>query len=118
MRAAVYARSESCERPLAMAEILGQLGLAMKELAKRKYTVAGLYCDEGYPGNTLERPGLKDLLKGIRAGDVDRVIVRDYLCLADTEKATIRLRDVLQKHGVQVVQTEEPVFVGEDEEEE
>lgn len=35
------------------------------------------FCDDGFSGTSFERPGLKDMLDEVRAGNIDCVIVKD-----------------------------------------
>ena len=47
--------------------------------AKRKdIEISGIYEDAGYPGITLERPGLQRLMSDAKSGEIGAVLVVDY----------------------------------------
>ena len=61
------------------------------------------YDDGGFSGGTLERPGLKTLIKDIEAGLVDVIVVYKIDRLSRSLMDFARLVEVFDKHGVTFV---------------
>lgn len=67
-----------------------------------------IYTDPGYSGGNTERPGLQEMLKDIKAGKVDKVVVYKLDRLSRSQKDTMMLiEDEFLAHGVDFVSMSE-----------
>lgn len=72
------------------------------------WEVVGVFVDPGYSGGNTDRPGLKDMLKAIRRGGVDKVVVYKLDRLSRAQKDTLFLiEDEFLAHGVDFVSMSE-----------
>jgi site-specific DNA recombinase len=61
------------------------------------------FCDDGYSGDTLERPGLEQVRDQVAAGAVDRLYVHSPDRLARKHAYAMLLMDEFRRAGVEVV---------------
>lgn len=59
--------------------------IAMQRILLRKYAEENFadyeiveFCDDGYTGTNFERPGMQEMLKKIRNGEINCIIVKDF----------------------------------------
>lgn len=64
--------------------------------------VSGIFCDDGYSGIDMERPGLQELIRNVQDGQADVVLVHtiDRLCRRDED--LISLRDIFQQYHCEI----------------
>ena len=101
MRAALYARV-STELQEKEATIQSQLEALRKYAQDKGYEVVAEYCDEGYSGATLVRPGLDRLRDILGQGDFELLLVHSPDRLARKALYQGILLEELQKAGVRV----------------
>ena len=78
-------------------------------IAERGMTaLAERYDDDGYSGNTADRPGLRRLMEDAAAGKVGRVVVHDFARLARDMGVLADVTDFFRRHGVELVSTMQP----------
>lgn len=75
VRAAIYARVSTEEQAEEGHSIDAQLRICRELCATRKWTIVGEYVDAGISGTTLDRARFQDLLRDIRAGKIDVIVV-------------------------------------------
>lgn len=75
----------------------------------RELTSEDIFRDEGYSGATLNRPGLDRLRDGVRAGEVERVLVTDPDRLARNYVQLMVLLEELERLGCQVEFLDRPI---------
>ena len=66
------------------------------------------YDDDGYSGNTADRPGLRRLMEDAAAGKVGRVVVERFDRLARDMGVLADVTDFFRRHGVELVSTMQP----------
>lgn len=72
------------------------------------WTVYKVYTDPGYSGGDLSRPGLQELIKDVKAGKVDKVVVYKLDRLSRSQKDTLYLiEDVFLKNNTDFVSMSE-----------
>lgn len=100
MRVALYPRVSGHEQEDNYS-IPEQIDRMQKYCESRDWTVYKIYTDSGFSGSTLERPGLKQLIKDAEAQRVDMVLVYKLDRLSRSQKDVLFLvEDVFEKHGV------------------
>jgi site-specific DNA recombinase len=104
IRAALYARVSS-ERQADELTIQSQVEALKHRLAKDGCEVEPELCflDEGFSGNTMQRPALERLRDLAYSGVIDRVYVLAPDRLARKYAYQVVLMEELRKHGVEVV---------------
>jgi len=61
------------------------------------------YEDDGYSGNTADRPGLRRLMADVAAGKIGRIVVERFERLARDPTVFAELVAFLRRYGVEVV---------------
>lgn len=72
------------------------------------WVVAGVFIDPGHSGSSLDRPGISELMAGVKAGKFDVVLVYKLDRLSRSQKDTLYLiEDVFMASGVDFVSMQE-----------
>lgn len=72
------------------------------------WVVAKVYTDGGYTGANLDRPALKEMIKDVKAGKADKVLVYKLDRLSRSQKDTLTLiEDIFLKHDTDFVSVSE-----------
>lgn len=78
-----------------------QIDRMKKYCESRDWMVYKIYTDAGFSGGNLERPGLQEMLKDVKNGKLDMVLVYKLDRLSRSQKETLYLiEDVFEKHNV------------------
>lgn len=80
-KVAIYCRVDHGESKYSPVAIDCQRKQLERYAEKHDLFITGSYSDCGYPGTTLDRPGLQELLNAWRAGEFDAVLVCKRTCL-------------------------------------
>ena len=100
MRVALYPRVSGHEQEDNYS-IPEQIERMKKYCEARDWMVYKIYTDSGFSGSNMERPGLQDMIKDVKNGKVDMVLVYKLDRLSRSQKDTLFLiEDVFDKHGV------------------
>lgn len=78
MKAVLYCRVDGPQTSFALDAIKGQQLYLMDYAKKNNMEIAGVYLDVGYHGRTIDRPGLQSVIKAVKAGDADVVLVANH----------------------------------------
>ena len=90
-----YSIGEQTERLKSYCEIMG-------------WVVAKVYTDGGYTGANTDRPALKEMIKDVKAGKADKVLVYKLDRLSRSQKDTLTLiEDIFLKHDTDFVSVSE-----------
>ena len=100
MRVGIYPRVSGHEQEDNYS-IPEQIDRMKKYCESRDWMVYKIYTDSGYTGSNMERPGLQDMIKDVKKGKIDMVLVYKLDRLSRSQKDTLFLiEDVFDKHGV------------------
>jgi site-specific DNA recombinase len=104
MRVALYPRVSSIESAENGYSIADQTERLKKYCEVMNWDVYKIYTDPGYSGATMERPGLKEMIKDVEAGLIDKVVVYKLDRLSRSQKDTLYLiEDVFLKNKTDFV---------------
>ena len=107
MKVALYPRVSSHEQ-VAGYSIGEQIASLTKYCEAMGWEIYKIYTDPGYSGGNTERPGLQEMLKDIKAGKVDKVVVYKLDRLSRSQKDTMMLiEDEFLAYGVDFVSMSE-----------
>ncbi len=77
------------------------------------WVVVKIYVDGGYTGSDMNRPALQDMIKDIKAGKADSVVVYKLDRLSRSQKDTLHIiEDILLKHSTDFVSMNENFDTG------
>lgn len=108
MRVALYPRVSSHEQATEGYSIGEQIERLTDYCKAMKWDIHKIYTDPGYSGGNLDRPGLQEMLKDIKAGKVDKVVVYKLDRLSRSQKDTMMLiEDEFLAYGVDFVSMSE-----------
>jgi len=107
MRVALYARVSS-EAQEARGTIGSQLEVLRARVATEGHELVGEFCDDGYSGATLSRPGLDALRDQAEAGAFDAVWCLSPDRLARAYAYQVLVLDELEAFGVRVLFSDAP----------
>lgn len=108
MRVIIYVRVSTAEQAQEGYSIGEQTERLTAFAAAMSWTVVRTCTDPGYSGAKLERPGLKELIRSVQAGETDKVLVYKLDRLSRSQKDTLFLiEDVFLKNGVDFVSMSE-----------
>ena len=107
MKAAIYARV-STERQAERGTIGSQVQGLRAWMAAAGHEPAGEYCDDGYSGARLDRPGLDALRDAAEAGLFEMICCLSPDRLARSYAYQVLILDELARFGVSVVFTDAP----------
>ena len=107
MKVALYPRVSSHEQVEGYS-IGEQIDRLTKYCEAMGWEIYKIYTDPGYSGGNIERPGLQEMLKDIKAGKVDKVVVYKLDRLSRSQKDTMMLiEDEFLAYGVDFVSMSE-----------
>lgn len=91
MKVALYPRVSTTEQAESGHSIGEQVERLHKYCDAMGWTVYKVYTDPGYSGGDLNRPGLQTLIKDVKAGKIDKVVVYKLDRLSRSQKDTLYL---------------------------
>lgn len=91
MKVALYPRVSTTEQANEGYSIGEQIERLEKYCEAMNWTVYDVYTDPGYSGGDLNRPGLQTLIKDVKAGKIDKVVVYKLDRLSRSQKDTLYL---------------------------
>ena len=91
MKVALYPRVSSAESAKEGYSIGEQTERLEKYCEAMGWNVHKIYTDPGYSGASLDRPGLQALIKDVKAGKIDKVVVYKLDRLSRSQKDTLYL---------------------------
>lgn len=109
MRVGIYARV-STENQEARGTIGSQLAVLRARVAAEGHELSAEFCDDGYSGARLDRPGLDALRDAAEAGLIEAVWCLSPDRLARMYAYQVIVLDELNRHGVRVLFTDAPVL--------
>jgi site-specific DNA recombinase len=109
MRVAIYARV-STENQETRGTIGSQLAVLRARVASEGQELVAEYCDDGYSGARLDRPGLDALRDAAEAGVIEAVWCLSPDRLARMYAYQVIVLDELNRHGVHVLFTDAPAL--------
>jgi site-specific DNA recombinase len=99
--AALYVRVSTLEQAKEGYSIGEQEDRLKAYAAAHGWTVYKTYCDPGHSGATLDRPAMQDMLRDVKAGKVNMVVVYKLDRLSRSQKDTLYLiEDAFNANGV------------------
>jgi site-specific DNA recombinase len=109
MKVAIYARV-STENQEARGTIGSQLALLRERVKAHDHELVAEFCDDGYSGARLDRPGLDALRDAAEAGLIEAVWCLCPDRLARMYAYQVIVLDELARHGVRVLFTDAPAL--------
>ena len=104
MNIAIYSRVSTQEQARDGYSIGEQIERMEKYCDAMKWTVFDRYTDAGFSGGNTDRPALKKMLKDIKAGNIDKVLVYKLDRLSRSQKDTLDLiEDSFLAHDVDFI---------------
>jgi len=103
MNCTIYTRTAAANAE----RVVGQREAVEAYIAGKGLVVSGHYEDDGYSGNTADRPGLRRLMADVAAGKVGRVVVERLDRLARSQTVFAELLAFLRRHGVELASATE-----------
>ena len=91
MLVGLYPRVSTQEQAKEGYSIPEQIERLTKYCEAMQWTVYKIYTDPGYSGGDMNRPGLKDMIRDVEAGKLDKVIVYKLDRLSRSQKDTLYL---------------------------
>jgi site-specific DNA recombinase len=107
MKAAIYVRVSTDEQSKSGLGLSDQLGKCDAYCRLREYAVDRVVEDPGYSGKDLKRPGMAQLLRAIRAKDIDVVVVAKLDRLTRSTRDLDELLEGFKAHGVELASVAE-----------
>lgn len=108
IRVGIYPRVSTQEQAKEGYSIGEQTARLNKYCEAMGWTVVNCYTDPGYSGAKLDRPGLKEMIKDVKAGKLDKVVVYKLDRLSRSQKDTLYLiEDVFLKNNTDFVSMSE-----------
>lgn len=108
MKVAIYPRVSTTEQATEGYSITEQVKRLTQYCEAMGWTIYKTYTDPGYSGGSLNRPGLQALIKDVKAGKVDKVLVYKLDRLSRSQKDTLYLiEDVFLKNNTDFVSMSE-----------
>ena len=100
---AIYTRAAATDAGrLAAQREVGETYIASRP-DERLAVLPERYEDDGFSGNTVDRPGLRRLMADVAAGKIDRVVVERFDRLARDQALFAELAAFFRRHGVDVI---------------
>lgn len=108
MRVIIYVRVSTQEQAREGYSISEQLERLKKYCEAMDWMIVETFIDPGYSGGSLDRPALKDMIKFIKAENVDKVVVYKLDRLSRSQKDTLYLiEDVFLNNNTDFVSMNE-----------
>ncbi len=108
MRIILYVRVSTQEQAKEGYSIEEQIERLQKFCEAHKWIVVKIYTDAGYSGGNMDRPALQDLIRDVKAGKADKVLVYKLDRLSRSQKDTLELiEDIFLKNNVDFVSMNE-----------
>ena len=108
MRIILYVRVSTQEQAKEGYSIEEQIDRLKKFCDAHGWIVVNIYTDAGYSGGNTDRPALQDLIKDVKAGKADKIVVYKLDRLSRSQKDTLELiEDVFLKNNVDFVSMSE-----------
>jgi site-specific DNA recombinase len=108
MKVIIYVRVSTADQAKEGYSIPEQLERLKKYCEAMDWTIVETFIDPGYSGGSLDRPGLKDMIRFIKAEKVDKVVVYKLDRLSRSQKDTLYLiEDVFLNNNTDFVSMNE-----------
>lgn len=108
MRVVIYVRVSTQEQAKEGYSVGEQVERLKKYCEAMGWEIVEIYLDPGYSGGSLDRPGLQKMIRDIKAGEVDKVVVYKLDRLSRSQKDTLFLiEDVFLKNNTDFVSMNE-----------
>lgn len=108
LKVVIYVRVSTQEQAKEGYSIGEQIERLQKYCDAMNWIIVETYVDPGYSGGDTERPGLKAMIKAIREGGIDKVVVYKLDRLSRSQKDTLFLiEDVFLKNNTDFVSMNE-----------
>ena len=97
IRAAAYLRLSIEDGDKAESNSIGnQRELIQNFVAERpELHLVGEYADDGYTGTNFDRPGFQKMMDGVRSGEIDTIIVKDYCAIIGLNQKDLENQGIL-----------------------
>lgn len=107
-KVAIYVRVSTARQDLEGYSIPLQKERLIAYCKAKGWAVAGVFVDPGHSGSSLDRPGITQLVDGVKAGKFEAVLVYKLDRLSRSQKDTLFLiEDVFMASGVDFVSMQE-----------
>lgn len=107
-KVAIYIRVSTARQDLEGYSIPLQKERLIAYCKAKGWAVAGVFIDPGHSGSSLERPGITQLIDGVKSGKFDAVLVYKLDRLSRSQKDTLFLiEDVFMANGTDFVSVQE-----------
>lgn len=107
-RACVYTRVSTDEQARSGHSLEEQERMCKAAVESKGWEYIGTYSDPGISGRTMVRPGLQKMIEGIKAKEIDAVVVYKLDRLSRKQKDTMAiLEDIIMPHDVALVSLNE-----------
>ena len=107
MNVVLYARVSSHKQAEKDLSISAQLRALRGFAHEQGWAVVGEFVDRAISGRTANRPGLKQMLRRVKRGDVDTVLVWKLDRLARNVEVSAAVDGFLRRHGVRLISLHE-----------
>ena len=107
MKVVLYARVSSHKQAEKDLSIGAQLRALRGFAHEQGWAVAGEFVDRAISGRTANRPGLRQMLRRIKRGDVDAVLVWKLDRLARNVEVSAAIDGFLRRHGIKLISLHE-----------
>ena len=108
MRVLAYVRVSTTEQAQDGYSIGEQIDRITKYAAAMDWTIVRVFTDPGFSGASMDRPGLRELIRVVKSGQADKVLVYKLDRLSRSQKDTLYLiEDVFLKNGTDFVSMSE-----------
>ena len=97
MKVHVYHRTATVEE-----DIDSQIESLRSLAIEQGYSIEKTYRDQGISGETLDRPGLNQLLEDARNGEVKAVLASDSTRIASVSKGFTKIKMELAELGIEI----------------
>ena len=108
MKVGCYVRVSTVEQKIKGYSIPEQIERTQKYCEALGWTVFKVYNDAGFSGGSMDRPALQQLIRDVKAGKLDKVLVYKLDRLSRSQKDTLDLiEDIFLAHGVDFISMSE-----------
>lgn len=107
-RACVYTRVSTEAQEAEGYSLEEQERLCKSAIESKEWEYIGTYCDAGFSGKTVDRPALQRMMRDIKDGRIDAVMIYKLDRLSRSQKDTIMIiEDVFLENEVDIVSLKE-----------